>query len=140
VVTLKILEAGVISGIVSNATGYLITGRIFHRYQAMTPGTWRAAESWTHYQYATYIRLAACIGIAFGYALLVEPSAFGANALVQGISFGSIIWAITILPLLLEVGLFVNWHRGFVVGLLLDWLVVCVIASEAAALVLGASR
>jgi hypothetical protein len=139
-VTLKILEAGVISGIAANATGYLITGRIFHPYQAKTPGTWRATESWTHYQYATAIRLAACIGIAFAYALLGAPLAFGASALAQGISFGSIIWAITILPLVLEVGLFVNWHRGFVAGLLLDWLVVCVIASVAAAVVLGASR
>jgi hypothetical protein len=33
--------------------------------------------------------------------------------------------------------LFVNWHRGFVVGLLLDWLVVCLLASMAAALALG---
>ena len=139
-VTLKILEAGVVAGIVANATGYLITGRIFHPYQAKTPGTWRATESWTHYQYATAIRIAACIGIAFAYALLGAPLAFGTNELAKGIGFGSMIWAITILPLLLEVGLFVNWHRGFVAGLLLDWLVVCVIASMAAAVVLGALR
>ena len=139
-VTLKILEAGVIAGIAANATGYLTTGRIFHPYQAKTPGTWRATESWTHYQYATVIRLAACIGIAFAYARLGAPLAFGANALAQGIGFGSIIWAITILPLLLELGLFVNWHRGFIAGLLLDWLLVCVIASVAAAVALGALR
>jgi len=45
---------------------------------------------------------------------------------------------VTILPLLLEVALFVNWHRGFVVGLLLDWLVVCILASTAAVVVVGA--
>jgi len=138
VVTLKILAAGVIAGIAANATGYLFTGRIFHSYQARTPGTWRAAESGTHYLCATVIRIAACIGVAFVYAFLGARLALGTNALSRGITFGSIIWAVTILPVLLEVALFVNWHRGFVVGLLLDWLVVCVLASVAAAVVVGA--
>jgi hypothetical protein len=137
VVTLKILAAGVIAGIAANATGYLITGRIFHPYQAKTPSTWRATESWAHYQYATVIRIAACIGVAFVYTVIGAPLALGTNALSRGISFGSIIWAVTMLPLLLEVALFVNWDRGFVVGLLLDWLIVCVVASVAAAVVVG---
>ena len=69
-VALRILAVGIISGIAANATGYLITGRIFHPYQAKTPKTWRATESWTHYQYAAVIRIAACIGIAFAYVFL----------------------------------------------------------------------
>jgi hypothetical protein len=139
VVILKILAAGAIAGIVANATGYVITGRLFHPYQAKTPNTWRATESWTHYQYATAVRIAACIGIGFLYAALGTASlAFAANAISRGVSFGSILWAVTILPLVLEVGLFVNWHRGFVVGLLLDWLVVCVLASVSAAVAVGA--
>ena len=137
-VTLKVLGAGVIAGIAVNATGYLITGRIFHPYQAKTPDTWRASESWTRYQYAVVIRLAACIGVAYAYAMLGAGLALGAHAVPRGIGFGSILWAITILPLLLEVGLFVNWHRGFVAGLLLNWLLVCVIASVAAAVALDA--
>lgn len=44
----------------------------------------------------------------------------------------------TILPLVLEAALFVNWHRGFSAGLLLDWLVVCILASAAAAVAVGA--
>ncbi|MBV8143710.1 MAG: hypothetical protein JO184_01795 [Gammaproteobacteria bacterium] len=137
-VTLKILAAGVIAGLVANVTGYLITGRIFHSYQAKTPGTWRATESWTHYQYAMLLRIAACVGISFVYALLGASLAHGSNALSRGICFGAMLWAITILPFLLETALFVNWHRGFVAGLLLDWLVVCVLASVAAAIVVGA--
>ena len=42
----QMLAAGAIAGILSNVTGYAITGRLFHRYQARTPNTWRAAESW----------------------------------------------------------------------------------------------
>ena len=136
---LKILAAGVVAGIVANATGYVITGRLFHPYQARTPNTWRPSESWTHYQYATAVRIAACIGIGFLYAAVgVTSTASTAHAVVHGVGFGSILWAVTVAPLVLEAALFVNWHRGFVVGLLLDWWVVCVLASAAAAVAIGA--
>lgn len=69
-VTLKIIAAGVIAGIVANVTGYVITGRLFHAYQAKTPNTWRQTESWAHYLYAAAIRIAGCIGIGFLYAAI----------------------------------------------------------------------
>jgi hypothetical protein len=136
---LKIIAGGVIAGILANATGYLITGRLFHPYQAKTPNTWRKAESWAHYQYATAIRIAACVGIGLFYAAL-EPTvaSLGASAISRGVSFGGLLWGVTVLPLVLEVALFVNWHRGFVTGLVIDWLVVCVLASVAAAVAVGA--
>lgn len=136
---LKVLVGGVIAGIVANATGYAITGRLFHPYQATTPNTWRQSESWTHYQYAAAVRIAACIGIGFLYAAVgMTSTAWTTHAVARGVGFGSILWAVTILPFVLEVALFVNWHHGFVVGLLLDWLVVCVIASASAAVAVGA--
>jgi hypothetical protein len=136
---LKVLAAGVVAGVVANATGYLITGRLFHAYQGRTPNTWRATESWTHFLNSAAIRIAACIAIGLLYAAL-GPAAptFAADAIARGVSFGSILWAVTILPLLLEAALFVNWHGGFVVGLLLDWLVLRILASAAAAVVVGA--
>ena len=137
---LKILAAGVVAGILANVTGYLITGRLFHPFQAKTPNTWRATESWTHYQYATAVRIGACIAIAFALAGLGNAfPTIGDGAIARGISFGLILWAVTILPLVVEVALFVKWHRGFVVGLLLDWLVVCVLASVSSAIALGAA-
>ena len=136
--TLKIVAAGAIAGLLANATGYLITGRWFHPYQARTPNTWRATESWTHYQYATAIRIAACIAIALLYVALQSVlHTFGDGGIARGATFGLLLWAVTILPVVLEVALFVNWHRGFVVGMLLDWLVVCVLASAAAAIAVG---
>jgi hypothetical protein len=134
VTTLKTVAAGVIAGILANATGYLITGRLFHSYQAQTPSTWRATESWTHYLYAVAIRIAACIAISLLYVAFrsVSPT-FGDGAIARGVAFALVLWAATILPVVLEAALFVNWHRGFVLGLFLDWLVVCVLASTAAA-------
>jgi hypothetical protein len=136
---LKLLAAGAIAGVVANVTGYVITGRLFHRYQAMTPNTWRATESWTHYLYAAAVRISASIALGFLYATVVAASpVFGLEPISRGAGFGSILWAVTILPVVLEVALFVNWHRHFVVGLLLDWLVVCVLSSVSAAVAVGA--
>ena len=135
---LKLLAAGAIAGVVANVTGFLITGLLFHRYQALTPNTWRATESWTHYLYAVAVRICASIAIGFLYAAVGTPSrVFGLELIARGVGFGSILWAVTILPVVLEVALFVNWHRLFVVGLLLDWLVVCVLSSISAALAVG---
>lgn len=135
---LKIVVYGVIAGVVANVSGYVITGRLFHAYQAKTPNTWRPDESWTHYQYAAAVRMAGCVGIGLLYAAIGTrlPWLVG-PAILRGVTFGSLLWGATILPMVLEASLFVNWHRGFVVGLLLDWLLVCVLASLAAAVGIG---
>jgi len=43
-------------------------------------------------------------------------------------------WAAAAAPMILELAVFVKWHRGFVIGLLLDWLALCVLAGAASAL------
>ena len=135
---LQILAGGVIAGIGANATGYMITGRWFHAFQAKTPNTWRLTESWAHYLYATAVRIAACIGIGLLYAVIGAASTLlSDHPLLRALSFGSILWAVTILPLVVEVALFVNWHRGFVAGLLLDWLVVCELACVSTAVAIS---
>jgi hypothetical protein len=139
VVILKVVAAGAIAGVFSNVTGYLITGRLFHPYQARTPNTWRVAESWIDYLHAAAARIIACIAIGFLYAAVGRAAPTFAQDLVsRGVSFGVILWAVTTLPLVHELTQFVNWHRGFAVGLLLDWLVVYVLASVSAAVALGA--
>jgi hypothetical protein len=133
VLTTQIVIAGGIAGVLSNITGYAITGRLFHRYQARTPNTWRAAESWGHYLYSAGVRVLACVGIALLYhAYGAANPTFASGALAVGAGLGVCLWAVTVVPVIVEVALFVNWHRGFVVGLLLDWLIVCVMASVAA--------
>ena len=138
-VILKVVAAGAIAGVFSNVTGYLITGRLFHPYQARTPNTWRVTESWIDYLHAAAARIIACIAIGFLYAAVGRAAPTFAQDLVsRGVSFGVILWAVTTLPLVHELTQFVNWHRGFAVGLLLDWLVVYVLASVSAAVALGA--
>lgn len=59
-VPVEVLAAAAIAGVAANVSGYLITGRLFHRYQSNTPATWRTVESWTHYAYAAGIRRPHC--------------------------------------------------------------------------------
>lgn len=134
---LKMIAAGVIAGILSNMTGYLITGRLFHRYQARTPNTWRVSESWTHYLYSAGVRLLSCLAIALLYEAFAARAPDG--AISSAAIFGVCLWAATAAPVILEVALFVNWHRGFVAGLLLDWLALCVVASTVTSVVMRAT-
>jgi hypothetical protein len=123
---LKILAAGAVAGVAANVTGFVITAKLFHRYQAGTPNTWREAESRGHYLASSAIRVFACIAIGFLYGLTAAG--------VPGASFGLCLWAAVAAPIILELAIFVKWHRGFVVGLLLDWLVLCLLASVASSL------
>jgi hypothetical protein len=139
VVPLKIIAASLIAGILAINTGYVITARVFHAYQSRTPNTWRATESWTHYLYSSGIRLLSCFAIVVLYALIGSrfPTLLDSQ-LLRGAAFGTCLWAAVAAPVILEAALFVNWHRGFVVGLLLDWLVLCAIAGMAASVVTSA--
>jgi len=138
-VSVSALAAGVVAGLLANGSGYLITGRLFHPFQARTPDTWRATEDWSNYTYAALVRIGACVAIALLYAAVgFSFPSIGPGALARGASFGALLWLIAILPVLVEVAFFVNWHRGFVVGLLIDWLVTCAIAGMAAAIAVPA--
>ncbi len=97
--TLRVLFDGAIAGILTTVTGYWITGRLFHAYQARTPNTWRSTESWTSYLVSTGLRLFACIAIAGLYGVLdIGTSAFGRATLPRGAIFGVGLWAITAAP------------------------------------------
>jgi hypothetical protein len=132
--TARLLEAGVATGLLANGTGYLITGRVFHRFQAGTPDTWRKTESWAHYTSAAVLRILACVGVSLLYGTLsaLGPQ-FSHAGLLNGLEFGAVLWSVTVLPTILETALFVNWDPRFVLGLLLDWLIVITLASVGAA-------
>ncbi len=136
--TLMVAGAGAVAGLAANGTGYLVTGRLLHGYQSRTPGTWRPHESWVQYQYAAVARLGAGIGIALLVAaLLPAGTSPGGASWLDGVACALALWAATVLPVVLEAALFVNWHPGFVAGLLLDWLVAFALAGLAAALAVG---
>ena len=127
------LLGGVVGGVVSIFTGYLFMGALFHRFQAQTPSTWRP-EGTKQYALSSALIVLGGVGLGLLFALTGGlTAAHGSPWWLQGIAFGSLCWAALPLPSLLSMALFVNFHRGFVLGALLDSLVAYVVASVAVA-------
>jgi len=118
---------GAMSGLVLSGTAsYLITGRLFHRYQARTPSTWRA-ESWR--QHALAMLLQALAGAALGGLYVAAGSPAPGATLFQ---LAAAAW-IAIASVILIQALYVKWHPAFVLGLLIDWAVFVAAVSLACA-------
>ena len=134
------LLGGVIGGVASIFTGYLFMGALFHRFQALTPNTWRP-EGPKQYALSSVFIMMGSVGVALLFALTGGVvAAHGIAWWLQGLAFGSLCWAALPLPSLLSMSLFVNFHRGFIVGALLDSLVACVLTSVVVAwFVIGSS-
>ena len=111
------IPIGAISGLVLSATtSFLITGRLFHSYQKKTAATWRP-ESWRQHLFAMLLQSMAGAGIGWLF------SAAGAPALGFALfELGLGVWIVLVACILIQ-ALYVNWHAGFVVGLVLDWTV-----------------
>ncbi len=132
----RIILAGLLSGVIGVFSSWLITGVLFHHFQSRTPQTWRASEGATQYAAASALTILA--------ALLITGlfSATGGlrgvtDPIANGIYFGFLCWSALALPVTLSSALFVNLDKGFVVGLLLDWLVVSLVAGGVAGWLLG---
>jgi hypothetical protein len=106
---------GTISGLILSATtSSLITGRLFHSYQKRTAATWRP-ESWRQHVLAMLLQAVAGAGIGGLF------SAAGAPTVVFALlELGLGIWILLVACILIQ-ALYVNWHAGFIVGLVLDW-------------------
>jgi hypothetical protein len=108
---------GAIAGLIlSSTTSFLVTGRLFHRFQKKTPATWRS-ESWRQHGLAVLLQTLAGAGLGGLFAVAGEP-AIG----IRLFAMGAAVW-IVLAACVLTQALYVNWHRGFVVGLLIDWTV-----------------
>jgi hypothetical protein len=128
------LVAGVVAGLAGVMTSWLVTGVIFHPYQALTPGTWRPQEGSREYALASGTTVLAAVVIAIFFALTGGvPTLAGSGWAASGALFGLLCWAAVGAPVLLSIGIFVNVRAGVVIGLLLDWLVVALLAGLAAA-------
>jgi hypothetical protein len=100
----------------SATASYLITGRIFHPYQKFTAATWRP-ESWRQHVFAMLLQTVAGAGIGWLFSAAGAPTV--GFALFE---LGLGVWMLLMACILIQ-ALYVNWHAGFVVGLVLDWTV-----------------
>lgn len=125
----RILLAGMSAGVAGVFTSWLITGVLFHPFQRRTPDTWRAGEGAAHYAAASTLTVISALVVS---AFFAATGGLHVGAIptgvVNGLVFGVLCWAAMAAPVLLSVGVFVNVHRGVVLGLVMDWLVVSLLA------------
>jgi hypothetical protein len=111
------IPVGAITGLVmSVTTSYFITGRLFHRYQAKTPGTWRA-ESWRQHLLAMLLYVITGASLGWLFALSGAPAEDGAL-----FKLWVAVWILIAAGILMQT-LYVNWHPGFAIGLAIEWAV-----------------
>jgi hypothetical protein len=122
-----VIVIGLVAGLPGILTSALITGFLFHPFQRHTPASWRGHEGPARYAAAGALKLVAGIFITLLVCVAIGVTGFG-GPVTRGMAIGGFTWAAAALPAVASVGLFVNLHRGFIAGLLLDWLVVCVMA------------
>ena len=111
------IPVGAVTGLVlSVTTSYLITGRLFHRYQAKTPGTWRA-ETWRQHLLAMVLYVIAGASLGWLFTLSGAPSVNGAL-----LKLYAAVWILVAACILMQ-ALYVNWHPGVAIGLAIEWAV-----------------
>lgn len=116
------LVPGLIAGILSIFTSWLWMGVIFHRFQKLTPGTWRRETGQSYFLSSALHILAAC-GIAFLFTIVVhDQSQFFSAGIGGSVRVAIVCWSVFALPIILEGAIFINLHPLVVLGRLLDWL------------------
>ena|ERR1700676_2053032 len=122
------LVPGLISGVISIFTSWLLMGGIFHQYQKETPQTWRP-EGAQSYAIASLLHVFTAIAIACLFTLVVRFNvAMFASGFFGSVLFAICIWGAIALPIIVESAVFVRIHRLVTVGRLLDTLTTSLLA------------
>jgi hypothetical protein len=121
---MQVLIAALLSAAIGIAIDWVVNLKMFHRFRMRTPGTYR--ERQRHMLIRAAIVLAAFLYAAF-FVITGGIGWLNVDQWVRiGVLYGFGAWAAFILPVLLSMAIFVNLHRGVVIGLLLDWLLISV--------------
>jgi|SRR5579864_4045420 len=121
----RILSAGTASSIASLVIAYVVIAWLFHDYQKLTPSTWRP-EGPREYTLGSCVYLISGFGFAILFAMTgtALTSRIG-HWLPAGLIFGLTCFVALPLPVILSEAIFINIHRGFVLGTLLNSLITC---------------
>jgi hypothetical protein len=130
---MRVVIAGAAGGVLSIFTSWLITGYLFHDYQRRTPETWRA-EGPKQYALSSVVQVLAGAAVGLLFFATGGPSHLVARGwVVTGVLFGLLAWLALACPVVVTSAVYVRFHRGVVVGLLLDSLVGVLLVSSACA-------
>jgi ABC-type antimicrobial peptide transport system permease subunit len=121
------LVPGIIAGILSIFTGWFWMGVMFHRYQRLTPNTWRP-ENNRSYALSSTITFLSCIAIATVFLLVARMGGVFAGGLPGALRFAAVMWIALAAPLVVNAAVFINLHPWFVVGQVVNALTTSVLA------------
>lgn len=123
---------GAIAGILAIFTSWFWMGYVFHRFQRLTPNTWRP-ENNRSYMLSSTVTFLSCIAIATVFLLVARMGGVFAGGLTGGLRFAAVVWMAWSAPLILNAAIFINLHPWFVVGQVVNALTNSVLACSIAA-------
>jgi hypothetical protein len=121
------LAPGAVAGILSIFFGWLWMGVVFHRYQKLTPNTWRPENNKT-YTLSSVISLLTCIAIATVFLLVARMGGVFAGGLAGALRFAAVAWMAFAAPVLVNAAVFINLHPWVVVGQVVNALTTSILA------------
>jgi hypothetical protein len=128
------LVPGLIAGVLSIFTSWLWMGSVFHRFQELTPQTWRR-ETARSYALSSALHILAAVGIAVLFTTVARvPSPYFPAGISGSLRFAFACWGVFALPIVLEAAIYINLHPLVVLGQLLDWLSTSLLATVITAL------
>jgi hypothetical protein len=109
------LAPGAIAGIITIFTSWFWLGAVFHRYQRLTPNTWRP-ENNRSYTISSLITFLSCIAIATVFLLVARMGGVFAGGCVGALRFAAVAWMALTAPVVINAAVFINLHPWVVVG------------------------
>ena len=109
------LAPGALAGILAIFTSWFWMGLVFHRFQRLTPSTWRPENSCS-YLLSSIVTFLSCIGIATIFLLVARMGGVFSGGLTGALRFAAVVWMAWSAPLLVNAAIFINLHPWFVVG------------------------
>src|SRR5437588_11260615 len=108
------LVPGAIAGLLCIFTSWFWMGFVFHRYQRLTPNTWRP-ENNRSYMLSSVITFLSYIAIATIFLLVARMGGVFAGGLPGALRFAGVVWVAWSRPLIVSAGVFIILHPWSVV-------------------------
>ena len=121
------LAPGAIAGIAAIFTTWFWMGLVFHRYQRLTPNTWRPENS-RSYMLSSTITFLSGIAIATVFLLVARMGGVFSGGCVGALRFAAVCWMALSAPLIVNAAVFINLHPWFVVGQVVNALTTSILA------------
>jgi len=121
------LAPGAVAGILAIFTSWFWMGFVFHRFQRLTPNTWRPENS-RSYMLSSIVTFLSCIAIATVFLLVARMGGVFAGGVPSALRFAAVVWMAWSAPLIVNAAVFINLHPWFVVGQVVNALTNSVLA------------